>query len=58
MPLKDKILKKQIMSIKTDSKGLEEPKNPNECNVFQIFKLIGSKVQVENLKLKYLKFLR
>tara|TARA_S200000501_G_C20853552_1_gene756767 strand:- start:271 stop:1269 length:999 start_codon:yes stop_codon:yes gene_type:complete len=51
----EKRLKKQIMSIKTDSKGLEEPKNPDECNVFQIYKLIGSKVQVEDLKLKYLK---
>ena len=51
----EKRLKKQIMSIKTDSKGLEEPKNPDECNVFQIYKLIGSKVQVEDLKFKYLK---
>lgn len=50
----EKRLKKQIMSIKTDSKGLEEPKNPDECNVFQIYKLIGSKVQVEDLKFKYL----
>ena len=50
----EKKLKKQIMSIKTDSKDLEEPKNPDECNVFQIYKLIGSKVQVEDLKFKYL----
>lgn len=50
----EKRLKKQIMSIKTDSKGLEEPKNPDECNVFQIYKLIGSKDQVEDLKFKYL----
>ena len=51
----EKGLKKQIMSIKTDSKGLEEPKNPDECNVFQIYKLIASEAQAAELKSKYLK---
>ena len=31
----EKVLKKQIMSIVTDSKELEEPKDPNNCNIFQ-----------------------
>tara|TARA_B100000902_G_C27299755_1_gene912093 strand:- start:698 stop:1663 length:966 start_codon:yes stop_codon:yes gene_type:complete len=48
-------LKKQIMGIITDSKDLEEPKNPDECNVFQIYKLIASEEQIADLKLKYIK---
>ena len=47
------ILKKQIMSIITDSKGLEEAKTPNNCNVFQIYQLIGSESQVQDLRKKY-----
>ena len=43
------------MGIKTDSKSLEEPKNPDECNVFQIYKLLASDEQVAKLKLKYTK---
>lgn len=49
----EKGLKKQIMGITTDSKSLEEPKNPDECNVFQIYKLLASDEQVAKLKLKY-----
>lgn len=52
--LNDKQLRKQIMSIETDSTPLEEPKNPDTCNVFAIFKLVASKQQVEALKEKYL----
>jgi tryptophanyl-tRNA synthetase len=50
----DKKLRKQIMQIETDSTPLEEPKNPDTCNVFQLYKLIGSEAQVEDLKSKYL----
>ena len=38
--LPEKQLKKQIMSIETDSTPLEEPKDPNTCKVFAIFSLI------------------
>ena len=51
----EKGLKKQIMGITTDSKSLEEPKKPDECNVFQIYKLLASKEQVAKLKLRYIK---
>ena len=37
--LPEKQLKKQIMSIQTDSTPLEEPKEFQNCNVFKIFKL-------------------
>ena len=49
----EKELKKQIMSIVTDSKNLEEPKNPDLCNVFQLYKLIANKTQTNELAHKY-----
>lgn len=50
----DKKLRKQVMSIETDSTPLEEPKNPETCNVFNIYKLIATEAQTETLKQKYL----
>ena len=50
----DKALRKQIMGIKTDSKTVEEPKEPENCNVFKIFSLLASADQVEDLKKQYL----
>ena len=52
--LNDKQLRKQIMSIETDSTPLEEPKNPDTCNVFAIFKLVATHEQTADLKAKYL----
>ena len=52
--LPEKELKKQVMSIETDSTPLEEPKNPNTCKVFAIYSLIASSEQVEVLSQKYL----
>lgn len=52
--LDDKALLKQIKSIETDSTPLEEPKNPDTCNVFALYKLIGSADQVADLRSKYL----
>ena len=52
--LPDKALRKQIMGIKTDSKTLEEPKDPENCNVFKLFALLGESAQVEALKKHYL----
>ena len=49
----EKSLKKQIMSIVTDSKGLEDKKNPESCNIFNIFKLIASKDEVKKMKKNY-----
>jgi len=50
----DKKLRKQIMQIETDSTPLEAPKDPETCNVFAIYKLIGSEAEVADLKAKYL----
>lgn len=49
----EKELKKQIMSIQTDSTPLEEPKEFQNCNVFKIFKLIADENQTNEMKNKY-----
>ena len=51
--LSDKQLKKQIMSIKTDSLPIESIKNPNTCNVFKLYSLIGNDAQVKQMKENY-----
>ena len=50
----EKSLKKQIMTIVTDSKGLEDKKNPDSCNIFNIFKLIASESETEKMRKKYI----
>ena len=45
-------LKKQIMSIKTDSLSVESPKNPDACNVFKLYSLIGKEKDVIQMKEK------
>ena len=49
----DKKLRKQIMGIATDSTPLEAPKNPDTCNVFALYKILGSEDQITALKEKY-----
>jgi tryptophanyl-tRNA synthetase len=41
------------MSIVTDSKGLEEPKDPETCNVFRLFKLFATPEQQADLAARY-----
>jgi len=51
--LDDKALRKQIMSIETDSTPLEEPKNPDTCKIFAIYKLVANETQIDEMKIKY-----
>jgi tryptophanyl-tRNA synthetase len=51
--LPEKELKKQIMKIVTDTKGLDDEKDPSTCNVFQLFKLIASVDQCAQMVLNY-----
>lgn len=51
----EKTLKKQVMSIQTDSKGLEDSKNPDECNVYNIYKLICSPDENQEMREQYIK---
>ncbi len=50
----DKKLRKNVMKIVTDSTPLEEPKNPDTCNVFALYELLASAEETEILRQKYL----
>lgn len=49
----EKVLKKQIMSIKTDSKGIEDVKDWRNCNLFKIYALLAKKNEIECMKKNY-----
>jgi len=51
--LDDKKLRKQVMKIETDSTPLEEPKNPDTCNLFALYKLLGSEEQIATMRSNY-----
>jgi tryptophanyl-tRNA synthetase len=48
-----KQLKQQVMSIVTDSKGLDDPKDPDDCNVFRLFSLFGSRDEIAEMAENY-----
>lgn len=49
----DKALRKQIMGIKTDSTPMEDPKDPDTDNVFALYKILGSKEQIAQMRSNY-----
>ena len=49
----EKVLKKQIMSIKTDSKGIDDAKDWRNCNLFKIYALLAKKNEIECMKKNY-----
>jgi len=49
-----KKVRKLIMSIKTDSKTVEEPKDPDNCSVFSLYRLLATKDQTDALAVRYL----
>ncbi len=51
--LPEKQLRKQIMSIVSDSTPLEEPKNPDTCHTFALYKLLASTEQVAEMRSNY-----
>ncbi|RZP18629.1 MAG: tryptophan--tRNA ligase [Flavobacteriales bacterium] len=51
--LNDKKLRKQIMGIQTDSVPMEEPKDPNSCNIFALYKLMASESEIASMKANY-----
>ena len=53
--LPEKLLKKQIMSIETDSTPIEKPKDFENCNVFKIYSLIADKKSIDSLRENYKK---
>jgi len=48
-----KKLRKQVMSIVTDSTPMEEPKDPTSCHVFSLYKLLANSDQIDALSQKY-----
>ncbi|SFC58866.1 tryptophanyl-tRNA synthetase [Flexibacter flexilis DSM 6793] len=50
----DKALLKVIKTIQTDSTPLEEPKNPDTCNVFKLYQLLATAEQTADLRARYL----
>jgi tryptophanyl-tRNA synthetase len=51
--MEGKPLKKRVMKIVTDSKELEEPKDPDTCNVFALYKLLASEAEQAELAALY-----
>lgn len=52
--LPEKQLRKQVMSIETDSTPLEDPKNPDTDNVFALYKLLATPEQIDEMRQNYL----
>ena len=48
-----KALKKKVMSIQTDSTPLDDPKDPENCNVFALIKLVADKEKTDEIAEKY-----
>ena len=51
--LPEKKLRKQIMSIETDSTPLEDPKDWATCNCFALYSLLASESNIETMKANY-----
>ena len=51
--LPEKQLRKQIMSIVSDSTPLVEPKNTATCHTFALYKLLASPTQIEQMTANY-----
>lgn len=48
-----KALRKRVMSIVTDSRPMEEPKDPETCNVFNIYKFFATAEEVTEMRALY-----
>ncbi len=49
----DAALKKQVMSIQTNSTPLEQPKDTSNCNVFYLYSILSNEKETAELKNKY-----
>ena len=52
--LPDKKLRKNVMSIVTDSTPMEDPKDPDTCNVFALYQLLATEAQIKDMRANYL----
>jgi tryptophanyl-tRNA synthetase len=53
LQMDEKQLKKTVMSIKTDSTPVEQPKNPDTCNVFALYSLFATDEEKAALAARY-----
>lgn len=51
--LPDKKLKKVVNSVVTDSTPMEEPKDPDTCNVFAIYKTMATDEEITEMRANY-----
>lgn len=51
--LSDKKLRKQVMSIQTDSTPMEDPKETSTCNAFALYELLATEEQILKMKANY-----
>lgn len=49
-----KAIRSKFMKIKTDSTPVEDPKNPDTCNVFLLYRLMATTEEAEALRQQYL----
>ena len=49
----EKKIRKQIMRIQTDSRPMEEPKEPEDDHLFQLFRLFGTESQTQEMAEMY-----
>lgn len=52
--LPDKQLRKVVMKVETDSTPLEDPKDPDTCNVFALYSLLANEEQIAGMRANYL----
>jgi len=48
-----KPLKKRVMKVLTDSKEMEDPKDPESCNVYALYKLFATETELAELAERY-----
>ena len=53
--LPEKDLLKVVKTIVTDATPLEEPKNPDSCNVFKLYSLLADTNQITEMRANYIK---
>jgi tryptophanyl-tRNA synthetase len=49
----EKVMKKRVMSIVTDSLWVDDAKNPDTCNVFALIRVFGTEEEVKAIRKKY-----
>lgn len=53
--LQEKELLKVVKTIITDAKQLEEPKDPETCNIFKLYSLLADPMQISEMRSNYIK---